>query len=119
MEDNNNEMFQRNPVLIGTLITLISYFFGITSLAFLVGAITVGFMIGTDLKKGAINGTIMGLISLVISIIISALYIMAIGYNLSILNILLSTQIVAFIIQIILSIVGGAIGSMVRAESKI
>jgi fructose-specific phosphotransferase system IIC component len=116
------EIIKWRPLLIGALIVIttyvVSYFSGESLLfsSFLLGGITVGFMVNENLKSGAINGLISGLVSGLIVNIISIIILASQGYA-AYLAMIVSSLVVYIVLEIVLSVVGGVFGSLIREES--
>lgn len=118
----NTEIIKRNPLIIGICIILAMYVIGdvISGVSFLLpsflfAGIVVGFMVNNNMKTGAINSAILGLISsiLVNAVLISMMFLQGYGHYFTMLFLF---YIVNIIIQIVISTVGGVLGSLIQTE---
>jgi hypothetical protein len=114
------DMIQWRPIIIGIIIALILDAISLISSqlidpAFLLAGIAVGFMVGGTWKNGVINGVIFGVIGAIISVV-ALLSLFSAQYGSAVLGYLTSTLVTIFIIEIVLAIVGGALGYFIKAE---
>lgn len=120
----NNDI-QWGPVKIGVIIAsaffLVSEIISFLNFAlqiFLFTGIAVGFMVGTDIKRGAINGAITGIIASLIVLLILVVTYSILGWGSYLINALDTGSILTFlIIEVILTVIGGVLGSVIKKES--
>lgn len=118
------DLFKWKPIIIGVIMMIAFYAvssiisgLNITLPAFLLVAIFVGFMVGGQIKDGAINGTIFGLLAgVVISLFMVITYVVE-GYG-AYLGFVLNSLLVFFVLEIIIAAAGGLLGALVRRESE-
>lgn len=113
------EMIKRKPLIIGIGIALICYFISgeVLSFApFLFAGIAIGYMIGTDIKIGAINGALLGIISSLVIIVMVAVVIFTQVYSLQAVALLGTRFVVYFVVGVVTAVMGGVLGSLVRKE---
>jgi len=118
-----NEMIKRKPLLIG-VVTVIAFYVVSNILsnldaaltAFLAIGILVGFMVGEDFKTGAVNGALLGAIGgVIISLILVVTYTLY-GYG-AYLGYIAQGLLISFVLYLVAAVIGGLIGTQVRAES--
>lgn len=117
------DLIEWKTIIIGIVVVIalyaISYFSGQNMVLtdFLVAGIAVGFMVGGDIKDGAINGVIFGVIgAIIVALILVAIYSIA-GYG-AYLGLLASSMLTYLILEIVVALAGGILGSLIRAESE-
>ena len=111
---------EKKPLIIGTCTSLLFFLTGMiigtnVITGFIVGGMVVGFIVGngykTGLKLGAISGFIGGFIILLLN---SALLIIQGGT--AVLQTYETIFVIYFVIEIIISSIGGALGSLIKSE---
>ncbi|MBI5680488.1 MAG: DUF5518 domain-containing protein [Methanobacterium sp.] len=113
------ETIKWKPLIIGIGIALIYYFISgdaLSVLPFLLAGIAVGYMVGIDIKIGAINGALLGAIGGLIVILALTIMVYLQTGGLQILGYLVNQFVIYLIIDIVMAVIGGVIGSLVRAE---
>lgn len=118
------DLIKWRPIIIGIIIVIALYIVsniinGQNTLItdFLITGIAVGFMIGGEIKYGAINGAIFGLIGGVITTLFLIVMFSLEGYG-SYLGVLLINLLLYLVAEVIVAVVGGILGSLIKAESK-
>lgn len=118
------DLIKWRPIIIGIIIVIALYIVsniinGQNTLItdFLITGIAVGFMIGGEIKYGAINGAIFGLIGGVITTLFLVVMFSLEGYG-SYLGVLLINLLLYLVAEVIVAVVGGILGSLIKAESE-
>lgn len=118
------DLIKWRPIIIGIIIVIALYIVsniinGQNTLItdFLVTGIAVGFMIGGEIKYGAINGAIFGLIGGVITTLFLVVMFSLEGYG-SYLGVLLINLLLYLVAEVIVAVVGGILGSLIKVESE-
>ena len=116
------ELIKWKPLLIGIILAVMLYIVSdiisgqsILLVSFIIAGIAVGFMIG-NIKNGIINGALLGLIGgiIVSSILLATMYIQGYGDYLS----MMASTIFLYIgLEIVMSAIGSAFGSLIKLES--
>ena len=116
------DLIKWKPLLIGIILAVTLYIVSdiisgqsILLVSFIMAGITVGFMIG-NIKKGVINGALLGLVggAIVSSILLATMYIQGYGDYLSM---MIGTIFLYIGLEIVMSVIGGVFGSLIRSES--
>jgi|WetSurMetagenome_2_1015567.scaffolds.fasta_scaffold1033799_2 hypothetical protein len=117
-------MVEWRPLIIGIIFALSiyvisSYIYGQTGgfLAFLLGGVAVGYMIGGDLKEGAIHGAVLGLITALIPTIILVIEVASSGLGSAIMGAVAQQLLIIIVIQLVIAVIGGALGTVMKEES--
>lgn len=119
-----NGMIQKRPVVIGIAIIAVLYLISLVSgqsllfPSFLMTGIIVGYMVGGSPKNGAINGAIFGLIAAIIVTLLMTIILYLQGAA-AYLGLIASTLLVYFIVEVVVAVVGGVIGTFVKAEAEL
>lgn len=118
------DLIKWRPIIIGIIIVIALYIVsniinGQNTLItdFLLTGIAVGFMVGGEIKYGAINGAIFGLIGGIITTLILVVMFSLEGYG-SYLGVLLINLLLYLVAEIIVAVVGGILGTLIKAESE-
>lgn len=118
------DLIKWRPIIIGIIIVIALYIVsniinGQNTLItdFLITGIAVGFMIGGEIKYGAINGAIFGLIGGVITTLFLVVMFSLEGYG-SYLGVLLINLLLYLVAEVIVAVVGGILGSLIKEESE-
>lgn len=118
------DLIKWRPIIIGIIIVIALYIVsniinGQNTLItdFLITGIAVGFMIGGEIKYGAINGAIFGLIGGVITTLFLVVMFSLEGYG-SYLGVLLINLLLYLVAEVIVAVVGGILGSLIKVESE-
>ncbi len=115
-------MVEWRPLIIGIFFALAVYAVSLLSgqttgyLAFLLGGVAVGYMIGGEIKDGAINGAILGLITALITTLILIIQLISFGLG-SVIAAALPQILILIATQFIIALVGGILGSLIKEES--
>lgn len=118
-----NDLVKWRPIFIGVIVVLALYLISSllsganTTLSdFLIASIAVGFMVGGKIKDGAINGAIFGVISgIIITLVMVVMYTLQ-GYG-AYLSYMESSLVLYLIIEIVIAVIGGILGSLVKLEA--
>lgn len=113
------ETIKWKPLIISVGIALIYFFISGGALSIvpaLLAGIALGYMVGTDIKLGAINGALLGAISGLVTIGVGAVMIYIQMGGLQILGYLVNTFVIYILIAVVIAVIGGVLGSLVRAE---
>lgn len=118
------DLIKWRPIIIGIIIVIALYIVsniinGQNTLItdFLITGIAVGFMIGGEIKYGAINGAIFGLIGGIITTLFLVVMFSLEGYG-SYLGVLLINLLLYLAAEVIVAVVGGILGSLIKVESE-
>jgi hypothetical protein len=112
------------PLIISLLFALAIYVVSILSsqsaialLSLLLGGVLVGVMIGGKIKDALINGLIFGVITSVIFFLVTIIEIISSASGSAILGAYTEELLLILAIEIILAIVGSALGTFMRSEA--
>jgi hypothetical protein len=119
-------MIKWRPLLMGVAIALLLYIpssmvFSQNSLLsdFLLAGIAVGLMLGVNIKNGVVNGAIMGVIAAIIVAVMIVILFSAEGASFLVLGAILGNMVIYLLMAVVLALVGGAMGSWMRAEAAV
>lgn len=117
------EIIKWRPLIIGIILVVALYIVSdvisgqnILLPAFILGGIAVGFMVGGEIKKSAINGVFLGLIGGIIVSVILMIMMYYQGYG-EYMGSMITTIVLYIVLEIVLGTIGGVFGSLIEAES--
>ncbi len=112
------------PLIISILFTLAIYVVSIVSsvsalafLGLLLGGAVVGAMIGGEIKDGLIHGLILGVITSVIILVVTLIEILSSSFGATLISLYYTQLLLILAIEIILGLVGGVLGILMRSEA--
>lgn len=118
------EMIKGNPIFIGLVIAIMPIFvfrsfdIQVFALSFLLAGLAAGFMAGSSKKAGLLNGAILGVIGgiifFILSLSLTTVYEIIIGHTTITWITFCLTLIVLSIEMLVIAVLGGLMGSMVR-----